>query len=107
MDGAMNEEDALTLEELERDIETLQEFLKAEKSEAAVFEEPEKVEEPKAVEEPAAVVEAPKTKSKSKPKPKAKKVEEEIKPAPTPIPAKAEAPVRLYGAAKLRAKRGH
>jgi outer membrane biosynthesis protein TonB len=100
----MNDEEMLSLEELEQDIETLQEFLKAEEPKAAELDEPK---EPEAAAEPEIVVEAPKPKAKSKPK--AKKAEEEvIKPAPAPasVRAKTEAPTRLYGAARLRAKRG-
>lgn len=98
----MNDEEMLALEELERDIKTLQEFLKEEEPKAADLDEPEIVEEPKIVEE------APKPKPKAKSKPKAKKTEGEvIKPTPAPAQVKAEAPARLYGMAKLRAKRGY
>ena len=94
----------LTPEELERDIETLQEFLKTEEPKAA------KLDEPEAVEERAIVADAPKPKPKpkAKSKPKAKKAEEEVKTESTPVsaPAPAHPPTRLYGAEKLRAKRG-
>lgn len=94
----MNDEEMLAVEELERDIETLQEFLKEEEPKAPKFVEPEP---------PVVVAEAPKPKSKPKPKAKAPtpKVEEkvELKPAPKRVEPAQE---RLYGAAKLRAKRG-
>lgn len=101
----MNDEEMLALEELERDIETLQEFLKEEEEPKAA-----ELDEPK---EPEVAEEAPKPKPKAKSKPKAKKAEEKVvedAPAPTPataqIQTKTEAPTRLYGAARLRAKRG-
>ena len=100
----MNEEEMLSLGELEQDIKTLQEFLKKEEPKAAELEEPKELE---TAAEPEIVAEAPKPKAKSKPK--AKKVEDEaVKPTPTPTPVqvKTEAPPRLYGAARLRAKRG-
>ena len=96
----MNDEEMLAVEELERDIETLQEFLKEKEPKAPESVEPEP---------PVVVAEAPKPKPKSKSKPKAKaptpKVEEkvELKPAPKRVEPAQE---RLYGAAKLRAKRG-
>jgi outer membrane biosynthesis protein TonB len=102
----MNDEEMLSLEELEQDIETLQEFLKKEEPKAAELDEPK---EPESAAEPEIVVEAPKPKPKAKSKLKAKKAEEEvIKPAPAPAPVqvKTEAPTRLYGAARLRVKRG-
>lgn len=80
----MNDDEILTLGELERDIETLREFLEGE--------------EPKIAEE------APKPKPKAKSKPKAE--DKAVKSAPAPAQIKTEAPARLYGAAKLRAKRG-
>ena len=95
----MNNEEILALEELEQDIETLQKFLKVEEPKVSELDEPE------IAEEPAIVAEAPKLKPKVKSKPKAakpeiKKVEEKVEVKP------ASAPERLYGAAKLRAKRG-
>lgn len=102
----MNDEEMLAVEELERDIETLQEFLKEEEPKAAEIDEPK---EPEVAEEPKIVEEAPKPKPEAKSKPKAKKAEDGVikpTPAPAPVQVKTEAPTRLYGAAKLRAKRG-
>lgn len=104
----MNDEEMLAVEELERDIETLQEFLKEEEPKAAELDEPK---EPEVAEEPKIVEEAPKPKPKAKSKSKAKKAEEKVvedapAPATAQIQTKTEAPTRLYGAARLRAKRG-
>ena len=106
----MNDEESFALEELERDIETLKQFLNEEKPKAADLEEvSEGAEEPT----PVPVAEAPKPKAKSKPKapkPKVKEAEEVVKvevPAPAiTVSTPASSPTRLYGAAKLRAKRG-
>ena len=80
-----------------------------EKSFGFGFSEKPKAEEPKAVVEEAP--EAPKPKKKAKPEPKKEEVKKEApkptpRPAPKPAISKAVEAEILYGAAKLRAKRG-
>lgn len=99
----MNDEELTTLEELEAEMEAIRNFLKEEKPVAAEL-EPEPTPEPDPEPEPTP---APAPESvKAKKAPKAKKEVKKETPKPTAAPEKQEVPVRLYGAARLRARLG-
>ena len=103
----MNDEELTALEELEAEMEAIRNFLKEEKPVAAEL-EPESTPEPDPEPEPTpAPTPAPAPESvKAKKAPKAKKEVKKETPKPATAPEKQEVPVRLYGAARLRARLG-
>lgn len=87
----MNDKELTALKELEAEMGAIKDFLKEEEP-AAVELEPEPAPAPEPV--------------KAKKAPKAKKEVKKETPKPVAAPAKQEAPTRLYGGARLRARLG-
>lgn len=97
----MNDEELSDMEELEAEMEIVRDFLKKEEPAAAEL-KPESTPEPEPKPIPAPAPEP----VKAKKAPKAKKEVKKETPKPVAAPAKQEAPTRLYGGARLRARLG-
>jgi hypothetical protein len=95
----MNDEELTALEELEAEMGAIRDFLKEEEPVAAEL-APEPTPEPESELKPAPEP------VKAKKAPKAKKEVKKETPKPVAAPEKQEVPVRLYGAARLRARLG-
>ena len=93
----MNDEELLAVEKLEAEMEAIKNFPKKEELVAAEL-EPTPEPEPAPAPAPELV--------KAKKAPKAKKEVKKEAPKPVAAPPKEEAPTRLYGGARLRARLG-